>query len=77
MLFVGKNGAGKTVLMSFIVDAMYEFANRLFMDILPTQGMGYQYYRVVQNNNSDSVVAIEFKNNNKSYYYLYNRELEL
>lgn len=72
LVFVGKNGAGKTVLLSFIVDSMYEFANRLFMDILPAQGAGYQYYRVVQNNNPDSVVAMEFKyNNDKSCYYLH------
>ena len=42
LVFVGKNGAGKTVLLSFIVDYMYEFANRLLMDILTSQGAEYQ-----------------------------------
>ncbi len=72
IVFVGTNGSGKTALLSFIVDAIYEIANKLFSDVLPGQGMGYQYYRMVQNNNADSVVIIEFINEiGKGYFYQY------
>ena len=46
IIFVGENGTGKTILQSQIVDGVYEIANKLFDDILPRRGMGYEYYKI-------------------------------
>lgn len=46
IIFVGENGTGKTVLISQIVDAIYEVANQLFNNILPFEGMSYKYYKI-------------------------------
>ena len=46
LILVGQNGSGKTTLLSSIVDAFYEFGNKLFEEVLPKNGMGYKYFKV-------------------------------
>jgi predicted ATP-binding protein involved in virulence len=46
IIFVGENGSGKTIILSPIIDALYEYANKLFSnDILPKMGTGYTFYK--------------------------------
>ncbi|WP_131782782.1 AAA family ATPase [Legionella gresilensis] len=50
-VFVGENGAGKTILLSHLVDCFYEITNKLFDDILPPKGIvGYKYYKISSHN---------------------------
>ena len=35
---VGPNGSGKTILPSYIIDALTEFAKKAFTDIVPIDG---------------------------------------
>lgn len=46
LILVGQNGSGKTTLLSSIVDAFYEFGNKLFEEVLPKDGMGYKYFKI-------------------------------
>lgn len=46
VILVGQNGSGKTTLLSSIVDAFYEFGNKLFEEVLPKNGMGYKYFKI-------------------------------
>ncbi|OIR24883.1 AAA family ATPase [Bathymodiolus thermophilus thioautotrophic gill symbiont] len=48
IIFVGENGAGKTILQSTIADALYEIGGKLFEDIQKSsQGGGYEYFKVL------------------------------
>ena len=51
LILVGQNGSGKTTLLSGIIDAFYEFGNKLFEEILPKNGMGYKYFKVYGGSN--------------------------
>lgn len=51
LILVGQNGSGKTTLLSSIVDAFYEFGNKLFEEVLPKNGMGYKYFKVYGGSN--------------------------
>lgn len=46
VILVGQNGSGKTTLLSSIVDAFYEFGNKLFEEVLPKNGIGYKYFKI-------------------------------
>ena len=49
IVIVGPNGSGKTNLLSYIVDALTEFAKRAFQDIvLPDSSGSIPYFRVIQ-----------------------------
>lgn len=46
LIFVGENGSGKSVLLSNIVDALYELANKAFNNATQkSQNGGYMYYK--------------------------------
>jgi len=52
IIFVGKNGSGKTILLSQIVDAMYEIASEIFHDIaLYDKGMTRKFFKISGTNN--------------------------
>ncbi|MFV8193311.1 AAA family ATPase [Acinetobacter soli] len=76
LILVGKNGTGKTTLLSSIVDSLYELSNSAFSDILPKNGNGYKYFRIsgASNMRVDSSYAfayIEYKNkDNHNYEYI-------
>lgn len=47
VVLAGTNGSGKTLALSSVVDHIYETLNYIgFHDILPTNGIGYKYYRI-------------------------------
>ncbi len=76
LILVGKNGTGKTTLLSSIVDSLYELSNSAFSDILPKNGNGYMYFRISGASNmrvgsSYAFAYIEYKNtDNHSYEYI-------
>ena len=47
VVVVGRNGSGKSIFLSYIVDALMEFAKKPFDDIVPLNGGKQPYYRVV------------------------------
>lgn len=47
VLLVGTNGAGKTGVMSTLADAMIEIAANTFQNVLPSSGMGHQFFRIL------------------------------
>jgi hypothetical protein len=46
IIFVGENGAGKTILLSQIVDGLYEIGSLLFDDIGVNSGLSRAYYKI-------------------------------
>lgn len=46
ILFVGENGTGKTVLLSQIIDSLYEIGSELFQDIGKHHSQGRSYYKI-------------------------------
>ena len=40
VVIVGPNGSGKSIFLSYIVDALTEFAKKAFRDIVPTDRFG-------------------------------------
>lgn len=74
IVLVGKNGTGKTTLMSGIVDALYELSNSAFSDVLPKEGIGYKYFKLssfgnVRTGSSYGFNYIKFSQNEKEYEY--------
>lgn len=51
IILLGKNGTGKTTLMSSIVDALYELSSQCFIDVLPMNGMNREYFKVAGSGN--------------------------
>ena len=48
IVIVGPNGSGKTIFLSYIVDALTEFAKKAFFDIVPFDSSGgTPYFRVI------------------------------
>lgn len=46
IIFVGENGTGKTILLSQIVDSLYEIASLLFDDVGVNSGLSRAYYKI-------------------------------
>jgi len=46
IIFVGENGAGKTILLSQIVDGLYEIGSVLFDDVGVNKGLSRAYYKI-------------------------------
>lgn len=74
----GINGAGKTTILSHIVDAMYEIAKRHFVSEF--ENINNKYYRISSslfsiNQNKTSIVYLRFVENNKNIDYVDIREL--
>lgn len=73
LILVGKNGTGKTTLLSSIVDSLYELSNSAFSDILPKNGHGYRYFRISGASNirvgaSYAFAYIDYKNTDSHRY---------
>lgn len=47
IIFVGENGSGKSILLSNIVDAFYEFASKAYTNVYIQEGMQAKYYKVI------------------------------
>jgi len=72
VVFVGENGSGKTIVLSCIVDGLFEIGNKLYDDVLPKEGAGYLFFRVCGPSNrkvncSFSLVIGEFEHGEKKY----------
>ncbi|SHL02477.1 AAA family ATPase [Hymenobacter psychrotolerans] len=70
IVIVGGNGSGKTVLLSYIADALVELAKTAFQDIVPGQGVNSPYLRVVGGTNTKlgsqySLSILQFKDINE------------
>ena len=47
LVIVGKNGSGKSILLSNIVDALYELADKAYDNATQFEGNGHQYYKEI------------------------------
>lgn len=74
IVVVGPNGSGKSIFLSYVVDALMEFAKKAFSDIMRPDGLHTPYFRFIQptgikSGESFSLSLLHFKaNNNDSYY---------
>ena len=75
IVIVGPNGSGKTIFLSYIVDALTEFAKQAFLDIVPFDSSGHTpYFRVIQprsirSGQPFSLSLLHFKANSDNLYY--------
>ena len=75
IVIVGPNGSGKTIFLSYIVDALIEFAKQAFRDIVLPDSVGEMpYFRAIQSmaiksGQSFSLSLLHFKANNDNLYY--------
>ena len=47
LIVVGKNGSGKSILLSNIVDAFFEIANKAYDNATETSDNGHQFYKII------------------------------
>lgn len=71
----GLNGVGKTTIISYIVDAFYEFAKKGFAIEFQNQQLSNQYYRIssglsILDNTKPSFVYLRFNNDGKNIDYI-------
>ena len=74
IVIVGPNGSGKTIFLSYIVDALTEFAKQAFTDIVPKDGLSSPYFRIVgsttvRSGQPFSLSLLHFKANNDNLHY--------
>ena len=74
IVIVGPNGSGKTIFLSYIVDALAEFAKKAFTDIVPSDGLNTPYFRIIhpraiKSGQLSSLSLLHFKANNDNLYY--------
>ena len=75
VVVVGPNGSGKTIVLSYIADALTEFAKQAFKDIvLPDSSGRIPYFRVIhpraiRSGQRFSLSLLHFKANNDNLHY--------
>ena len=75
VVIVGPNGSGKSIFLSYIVDALMEFATVVFHDIVPPHSSGgTQYFRVIRpaaikSGEPFSLSLLRFKTHENELYY--------
>ena len=74
IVIVGPNGSGKTIFLSYIVDALTEFAKKAFTDIVIRDGSSTPLLRAIQpmairSGQRFSLSLLYFKANNNNLYY--------
>ena len=74
VVIVGSNGSGKSIFLSYIVDALTEFAKEAFHDIVPSDGPSKPYFRIIhsagiRSGESFSLSLLHFKVNGDNLYY--------
>ena len=47
IVFVGENGSGKSILLSNIVDAFYEIANKAYTNVSIRDGLSSKFYKII------------------------------
>jgi len=75
LVLVGKNGTGKSILLSYIVDALFEFAKKAYQDVVPDQLISSPFFKISGsiNQRSDcnySIGLLKFVEGEKDYLYL-------
>lgn len=75
IVFVGKNGAGKTTVLAHIVDALHEFGADHYRDLLPQEGLGRAFFKVCGATNQRAGTPfgfffLEFKHADNTFQYL-------
>ena len=74
IVIVGPNGSGKSFFLSYIVDALTEFAKKAFTDIVASDGLETPLFRVIQptairSGQLFSLSLLHCKSNNDNLYY--------
>ena len=74
VIVVGPNGSGKSIFLSYIVDALMEFAKTAFSDIVPSDGLGTPYFRTIRSGairsgESFSLSLLRFKTAGSDLHY--------
>ena len=74
VVIVGPNGSGKSIFLSYIVDALMEFAKKAFSDIVPAGGPNIPYYRIIhsraiRSGESFSLSLLRFKTIDDELHY--------
>ena len=74
VIIVGPNGSGKSVFISYIVDALMEFAKEAFTDIVPSVGPNTPYFRIIsrraiRSGEAFSLSLLRFRTVNSDLYY--------
>ena len=74
VVVVGPNGSGKSIFLSYIVDALMEFAKTVFRDIVPSDGLSAPYFRIIspraiRSGESFSLSLLRFKTADGELHY--------
>ena len=74
VVVVGPNGSGKSIFLSYIVDALMEFAKTVFRDIVPSDGLSKPYFRIIsprtiRSGESFSLSLLRFKTTDGDLHY--------
>ena len=74
VVIVGPNGSGKSIFLSYVVDALTEFAKQAFRDITPSDGLSTPYFRVIhpraiRSGERFSLSLLRFKTSSDNLYY--------
>ena len=75
IVIVGPNGSGKTIFLSYIVDALIEFGKEAFPDIVPTDSSGASPYfrailpRAIRSGKQFSLSLLHFKSGDENLLY--------
>ena len=74
VVIVGPNGSGKSIFLSYIVDALMEFAKTAFSDIVPSGGPNIPYFRIIhpraiRSGESFSLSLLRFKTTDSDLHY--------
>lgn len=75
IILVGKNGSGKSVFTSYVVDALTEFAKVSYEDIVPPQGLKSPFFKFIgtrnQRTNSEfGIGLLQFIEGEQSFSYI-------
>ena len=78
LILVGKNGTGKSILISNIVDSFFEFGDQAYTDVTEKQNMGHAYFKItggdqikIGQKNLGCFLQYETGNDRKKIGYLY------
>ena len=50
IVLVGKNGSGKSIMLSNVVDALHELGDQAFNDVTKKMGVGHKYFKLTSGN---------------------------